>query len=105
MSAVADQLLHPLRSQGSLISYTGDTSSLLITEKDKKKQIKEEIKRRMERRYVKYFKHWKDYEMLTCILSMIGLILAMVEVYALFSNISIVRVELRLPVEDSRIHH
>ena len=42
--------------------------------------MKEEIKRRMERRYVKHFKHWKDYEMLTCILSMIGLILAMVEV-------------------------
>jgi uncharacterized membrane protein len=37
----------------------------------------------MERRYVKYFKHWKDYEMLTCILAMIGLILAMVEVTSL----------------------
>jgi hypothetical protein len=42
--------------------------------------IKEEIKKRMERRYVKYYEHWKDFEMLTCILAMIGLILAMIEV-------------------------
>jgi hypothetical protein len=61
--------------------------------------MKEEIKRRMERRYVKYFKHWKDYEMLTCILSMIGLILAMVEVrYLRFSVL--VRIQLRLQLED-----
>lgn len=42
--------------------------------------IKEQILKRMERRYVKYFQHWKDFEMLTCILAMIGLILAMIEV-------------------------
>jgi hypothetical protein len=42
--------------------------------------MKEEIQKRMERRYVKYFQHWKDFEMLTCILAMIGLILAMIEV-------------------------
>jgi hypothetical protein len=57
-----------------------NTAPLSGDQRDKHKQMKEEIKRRMERRYVKYFKHWKDYEMLTCILSMIGLILAMVEV-------------------------
>ena len=55
--------------------------------------MKEEIKRRMERRYVKYFKHWKDYEMLTCILSMIGLILAMVEVRQLGFTV-LVRIQL-----------
>jgi hypothetical protein len=43
------------------------------------KAMREEIKRRMERRYVKYFQHWKDYELLTCILSMTGLILAVVD--------------------------
>ena len=63
--------------------------------------MKEEIKRRMERRYVKYFKHWKDYEMLTCILSMIGLILAMVEVRRQFGFTVLVRVQLRLQLEDS----
>ena len=42
--------------------------------------MKEEIQKRMERRYVKYFQHWKDFEMLTCILAMIGLILGMIEV-------------------------
>ena len=47
------------------------------------KGLKDEIKKRMERRYVKYFKHWKDYEMLTCILAMIGLVLALVEVSVL----------------------
>jgi hypothetical protein len=49
---------------------------------NEKRALRAEIKRRMERRYIKYFKHWKDYEMLTCILAMIGLVLAMVEVSA-----------------------
>ena len=46
--------------------------------------MRDEIKKRMERRYVKYFKHWKDYEMLTCILAMIGLVLAVVEYESTF---------------------
>jgi hypothetical protein len=49
-------------------------------EEDDDMLMKEEIQKRMERRYVKYFQHWKDFEMLTCILAMIGLILAMIEV-------------------------
>lgn len=46
--------------------------------------MRDEIKKRMERRYIKYFKHWKDYEMLTCILAMIGLVLALVEYESTF---------------------
>lgn len=41
---------------------------------------KEEVMRRMEVRYQKYYKHWRDFDMLTTILAMIGLILAVVEV-------------------------
>lgn len=41
---------------------------------------KEEVMRRMEDRYTKYYKHWRDFDMLTTILAMIGLILAVVEV-------------------------
>ena len=47
---------------------------------DDNEDVREEILRRMERRYFKYFQHWKDFEMLTCILAMIGLILALIEV-------------------------
>lgn len=36
--------------------------------------------RRMEIRYTKYYKHWRDFDMLTTILAMIGLVLAVVEV-------------------------
>jgi hypothetical protein len=57
--------------------------------------MKEEIQKRMERRYVKYFQHWKDFEMLTCILAMIGLILAMIEVCLdIMQNYSLVRIYL-----------
>lgn len=41
---------------------------------------KEEIIRRMQDSYLKYYKHWRDFDMLTTILAMIGLILAIVEV-------------------------
>ena len=41
---------------------------------------KEEIMKRQEARYQKYFKQWRDFDMLTTILAMIGLILAIVEV-------------------------
>lgn len=52
------------------------------------RSIRDEIKKRMERRFVKFFRQWKDYEMLTCILAMIGLVLAMVEVSPLiFKNV------------------
>jgi hypothetical protein len=78
-SDVSDHLM--VRSLGPDIQVFPSENSVLL-DKSKQRLIKEEIKRRMERRYVKYFKHWKDYEMLTCILSMIGLILAMVEVRA-----------------------
>lgn len=41
---------------------------------------KEEIMKRMQTKYQKYFKQWRDFDMLTTILAMIGLILAIVEV-------------------------
>jgi len=41
---------------------------------------KEEIMKRMQTRYQKNFKQWRDFDMLTTILAMIGLILAIVEV-------------------------
>ena len=52
-------------------------------ESDVKKQmtkVNHDIERKLQIRYVKYFKHWRDYDLLTCILAMIGLILAVVEV-------------------------
>lgn len=33
----------------------------------------------MQIRYNKYFKHWRDFDLLTCILAMIGLCLAIVD--------------------------
>lgn len=41
---------------------------------------KEEIMKKMQTKYQKYFKQWRDFDMLTTILAMIGLILAIVEV-------------------------
>jgi len=41
---------------------------------------KEEIMKKMQVRYTKYFKHWRDFDLLTCILAMIGLVLAVVDV-------------------------
>ena len=49
---------------------------------DERQQVaqKEEVLKRMQTRYQKYFKQWRDYDMLTTILAMIGLVLAIVEV-------------------------
>jgi hypothetical protein len=44
------------------------------------KAMKDDIVKKIRIRQIKYFKHWKDYDLLTCILAMIGLILAVVEV-------------------------
>jgi hypothetical protein len=41
---------------------------------------KEEIIKKMQIKYNKYFKHWRDFDLLTCILAMIGLVLAIVDV-------------------------
>lgn len=41
---------------------------------------KEEIMKRMHERYHKYYTNWRDYDMLTTILAMIGLVLAVSEV-------------------------
>ena len=41
---------------------------------------KEDIMRRMHTRYLKYYQNWRDYDMLTTILVMIGLLLAITEV-------------------------
>lgn len=44
------------------------------------KGFKQDVVIIMYKRYSKYYKHWRDYDKLTCILAMIGLILAIVEV-------------------------
>ena len=44
---------------------------------------KDELMRKIETRYIKYYKHWRDFDMLTTILAVIGLLLAVVEVSAL----------------------
>jgi hypothetical protein len=44
------------------------------------KAMKDDIVIKLQVRYVKYYKHWKDYDLLTCILAVIGLVLAVVEV-------------------------
>jgi hypothetical protein len=56
---------------------------------------KEEIMKRMQIRYNKYFKHWRDFDLLTCILAMIGLILAIVDVFIALNSL-LVRNEFRL---------
>ncbi len=50
---------------------------------EEKKQEEMEVKNRIlgqvTKRYYKYFKHWRDFDMLTSILAMIGLVLAIFE--------------------------
>lgn len=41
--------------------------------------MKERIHKQITLRYFKYFKHWRDFDLLTCILAMIGLILAVAD--------------------------
>lgn len=41
---------------------------------------KEEKMKQKEVSYVKYYKHWRDFDLLTCILAMVGLVLAIAEV-------------------------
>lgn len=52
---------------------------------------KEEIMKNMQVRYTKYYRHWKDFDLLTCILAMIGLFMAIFdyEVYYPIHQISI----------------
>lgn len=50
-----------------------DKSELLRKQQD--------LIRKMHIKYVKYFNHWKDYDFLTCILAIIGLILAVYDVF------------------------
>lgn len=40
----------------------------------------------MQVRYNKYFKHWRDFDLLTCILAFIGLILAIVDYETYFAK-------------------
>ena len=51
---------------------------------DLKKRIqdlqKENVLKRLQVKYHKYFKHWRDFDLLTTILAMIGLGLAIVDV-------------------------
>ena len=72
---------------------------------DDNDDVREEILRWMERRYFKYFQHWKDFEMLTCILAMIGLILALIEVRSkTTAYYLLVRIDLWLRREDRGNH-
>ena len=48
--------------------------------KGQMKKIEQEFTNRMRTKWVKYYKHWRDFDLLTCILAMIGLGLYMVEV-------------------------
>jgi uncharacterized membrane protein len=41
---------------------------------------KEDVMRRMHTRYLKYYLNWRDFDMLTTILAIIGLVLAIYEV-------------------------
>ena len=43
-------------------------------------KMKDEVVKKLQVKYLKYYKHWKDYDLLTCILAMIGLVLAIEEV-------------------------
>lgn len=55
--------------------------SMKPTMEQKMKTIqKDETMKRLQVRYVKYFKHWRDFDLLTMILAMIGLVLMMVDV-------------------------
>lgn len=55
-----------------------------MSNQEKVKQlVQEEMLEEMYSRYRKYFLNWRDYEMLTTILAMIGLILAVIEVSCL----------------------
>ena len=41
---------------------------------------KEDFAKGLQMSYQKYFKHWRDFDLLVAILAMIGLVLAIVEV-------------------------
>jgi hypothetical protein len=57
------------------------TKALIPTTEMKVKTIqKDEVIKRLQVRYVKYFKHWRDFDLLTMILAMIGLVLMIVDV-------------------------
>ena len=53
-------------------------------QKGMQQRMKDEVVRKLQIRYLKYYKHWKDYDLLTCILTMIGLVLAVVDVITSF---------------------
>ncbi len=40
---------------------------------------KEQIQKEITLRFFKYFEHWRDFDLLTCILAMIGLVLAITD--------------------------
>ena len=48
--------------------------------------MQEELMEQMYQRYRKYYLNWRDYEMLTTILAMIGLLLAILEVSCPFDS-------------------
>lgn len=99
-TGLQEHLMMPVINQLKTINKSANPQNT-FPQKDHTKSVKEEIKKRMERRYVKYFKHWKDYEMLTCILAMIGLILALVEVTTIYNIYSTSR-HLTISTETQR---
>jgi hypothetical protein len=64
----------------------GMTKKLLTIEEELRQKVKlaktrdQEMLKKVHVRYFKYYKHWKDFDLLTTILAMIGLILAVQEV-------------------------
>ena len=59
---------------------------------------KEEIMKRMHQRYLKYYINWRDYDMLTTILAMIGLLLAISEV-SFLAFITIIARVIKVPIQ------
>lgn len=63
-------------------SGEGSEKKIVLLEDALKSRVKlskmrdEEMLKKMHIRYFKYYKHWKDFDLLTTILAMIGLILA-----------------------------
>ena len=45
----------------------------------------QEVSQKLQAKYMKYFNHWKDFDLLTCILAIVGLILAIVDYETTFN--------------------
>lgn len=70
---------------------------------------KEEIMKSMQVRYTKYYRHWKDFDLLTCILAMIGLFMAIFDYEVSYtiqlSNLHLGILQLRHTPKPTRQEH